>query len=70
MFSFIYLAAPGLSCGTQALTYGMWALTCGMWDLVPGTGIEPRPPNLGAESLNLWTTEEVARSEVLTCTTI
>ena len=30
-----------------------------MWDLVPITKIEPRPPALGAWSLNHWTTREV-----------
>ena len=35
---------------------GMQALSCGMWDLVPKSGIRPRPPELGAQSLNHWTT--------------
>ena len=30
-----------------------------MWDLIPGLGIEPGPPVLGARSLNHWTTREV-----------
>ena len=30
-----------------------------MWDLVPGPGIEPVPPALGAQSLTHWTTREV-----------
>ena len=30
-----------------------------MWDLVPGPGIEPGAPVLGAWSLSLWTTMEV-----------
>ena len=30
-----------------------------VWDLVPRPGIEPRPPALGAWSLNHWTTREV-----------
>ena len=48
----IYLAAPGLLCGIQALS-------CSMWDLVPWAGIEPGLPALGAQSLNRWTTREV-----------
>ena len=32
---------------------------CNMWDLVPWPGIEPRPPALGAWSLNHWTIREV-----------
>ena len=43
---FIYLAAPGLNCT--------------MGDLVPWPGIEPRPPALGVQSLNHWTTREVS----------
>ena len=43
--SFIYLAAPGLSCST--------------WDLVSWPGIEPRPSALGVQSLSHWTTREV-----------
>ena len=34
---FLYLAAPGLSCG--------------IWDPVPSPGIKPSPPALGAENL-------------------
>ena len=42
-YLFIYLAVPGLSCGTQDLlvvahgifTCGMQTLSCSMWDLVP-----------------------------------
>ena len=30
-----------------------------MQNLVPWSGIKPRPPTLGAKSLNLWTTREV-----------
>ena len=30
-----------------------------VWDLVPGPGIEPRPPALGAQSLNHCATREV-----------
>ena len=32
--------------------------SCGTWDLVPRPGIEPRPPVLGVQSLNHWTTRE------------
>ena len=48
---FIYLAAPGLSCG--------------MWDLVPWPGIKPGSPALGAWSLNHWTTREVSHTSIL-----
>ena len=41
------------SCGSQA------QLLRGMWDLVPGVGIKPRPPALGAQSLNHCATREV-----------
>ena len=34
-------------------------LSCGMWDLVPGPGIKPVPPVLGAQNLNHWTIREV-----------
>ena len=37
----------------------MQDLSCGIWDLVPQSGIEPRPPALGAQSLGHWTTREV-----------
>ena len=37
----------------------IWTLSCGIWDLVPWPGIEPRPPELGAQSLISWTTREV-----------
>ena len=40
------------SCGTGAFNRGMW-------DLVPWRRIEPRPPVLGAQSLNPWTTREI-----------
>ena len=44
---FIYLAAPGPSCG--------------MWDLFPWPGMEPMPPELGVWSLNHWTMREVPK---------
>ena len=34
-------------------------LSCGVWDLAPWLGIKPRPPALGAWSLNHWNTREV-----------
>ena len=48
---FIYLAVLGLSCS--------------MGDLVLWPGIEPRPPALGARSLNHWGTREVPVSQIL-----
>ena len=44
IYLFIYLAVPGLSCGTQ--------------DPVPWPVIEPRPPALGARNLNHWNARE------------
>ena len=35
-------------------------LAGGMWGLVPGPGIKPGPPALGARSLCHWTTKEVS----------
>ena len=32
-----------------------------MWGLVPGPGVEPRPPALGARRLSHWTTREVLK---------
>ena len=49
----------GLSCGTGDLCCSTRPLSGGMWDLVPWPEIEPRPPALGAQSLNRWTTREV-----------
>ena len=39
--------------------------SCGMQDLVPWPGIKPRPPALGARSLNHWTTREVPKLWIL-----
>ena len=36
-----------------------------MWDQVPGIEIEPRPPALGAQSLNHCTTREVLVASAL-----
>ena len=33
IYLFIYLASPGLNCGTQDLRCGVWDLRCGTWDL-------------------------------------
>ena len=38
---------------------GILSLHCSMWDPVLWPGMEPRPPALGAQSLNHWTTREV-----------
>ena len=38
---------------------GQWPHTCHAGILVPGPGIEPMPPALGAEGLKHWTTREV-----------
>ena len=46
-----YLAAPSLSCH-------MRDLRCRMRHLVPLPGIKPRPPALGEQSLNHWTTRK------------
>ena len=66
---FIYLAAPGLSCGILDLQCslqhaGPLILTCelfncGMWDLGPWSGIRLGPPALGVWSLSHWTTRVV-----------
>ena len=46
-YSFIYLAALGVSWGMQ--------------DLVPWPGIEPGPPTLGVKSLTHWPTGGIPR---------
>ena len=40
----------------------MASWVCGTWDLVPWPGIIPRPPELGAWSLNHLTTREVLKT--------
>ena len=45
IFLFIYLATPGLRCGT--------------WALVSQPGIKPGPPALETQSLSKWTSREV-----------
>ena len=34
------------------MVHRIFDLCCGVWDLVPQTGIEPRPPALGSQSLS------------------
>ena len=34
-------------------------LSCSVWDLVPGPGVEPGTPALGARGLSHWVTWEV-----------
>ena len=46
-----------------AAAHGIFS--CWMWDLVPWAGIKPRPPALGAPSLNHWTTREAPISRLL-----
>ena len=41
------------------------SLSCCMWDLVPWPGTEPRPPALGAQRVNHWTTSEVPQFWIL-----
>ena len=58
---FIYLVAPGLSCSRRVPL--LWHANSKLWHargiLVPWPGIEPRPPVLGARSLNHCATREV-----------
>ena len=56
----IYLAVPGLGCGTGRLWPSLWRCGvfscsmqtpgCDVWDLVPWPGMGPGPPALGAGS--------------------
>ena len=63
LYLFISLAAQRqvsvAACGCGIFVAACGLLSYGMWDLVPRPGIEPRPPALGAQSLNHWTTSEV-----------
>ena len=61
IYLFIYLAVPGLSCGTRDLRCRLQDLLVAacMQDLALWSGIEPGPPALGVQSLNHWTTREV-----------
>ena len=36
-----------------------------MWDLVPRPGIEPGPPELGAQRISNWTMREVQTEDFL-----
>ena len=44
--------------GFLVVAWELLAVAC-MWDLVPGPGIEPGPPALGAQSFNHCATREV-----------
>ena len=64
--SIFIVACRIFSCGMRDLFFFLVAacriFSCGMWDLliVPWPGKEPRPPALGAWSLNHWTTRKVS----------
>ena len=64
-FKFIYLAAPGLSCGmifveaSGIFSCAMETLSYNTWNLVPWPGIEPGPAALRELNLGHWTTREV-----------
>ena len=45
--------------------FGCVGLPGATWDLVPWSGIEPRPPELRAQSLSHWTTREVPCFSIL-----
>ena len=47
----------------QVLVVAQEIFSCSMRDLVPLTGIEPRPPALGAQSLSHWTVAETSNRE-------
>ena len=46
------------ACILLVVTRRIFDVPCSVWDLVPWPRIEPRPPALGAQSLNHWTTRE------------
>ena len=51
--SWVLVVVCGIFVATcRIFSCGMRALSCSMRDLVPWPGIEPRPPALGARSLN------------------
>ena len=52
----LWKANPIKPCVLALHSFNDLALCCSMQDLVPGPGIEPRAPELGARSLNRWTT--------------
>ena len=67
-FFFFFLVASGLSCSRQTPQLqqaGSLVVPCEllvvarMWALVPGPGIKPGPPALGAQRLNHCATREV-----------
>ena len=71
---FLYLAVPGLSCGTQDHQSSLrhvgssgcvWTLSCSMQDLVLWPGIKPGPPVLGVQSLSHWTTGERPKTFII-----
>ena len=73
---FLYLAVPGLSCGTRDLQSSLkhvgsfscvWTLSCSMQDLVLWPGIKPGPLALGVRSLSHWTTGDVQRLSLSRC---
>ena len=63
----MYLAAPGLSCGTpqdlQSSLVPAGSFSQGTWDLGINHGLKPGPPALGVLSLSHWT---AGNSQVLT----
>ena len=44
--------------GSLIFAIACGVFSCSMWDLVPGSGIEPWPPALGAQSPSHWTTRK------------
>ena len=63
----IYLAVPDLTCGTCDFHFHCSMLVLQLWH-VGSTGIEPGPPELGAQSLSPWATREVPSKEYLKLT--
>ena len=56
------MAAPGLQLqhlGSSTFIAAFELCSCIMQDLVPGPGIKPRPPALGAWHLSRWTSRKV-----------
>ena len=58
IYGFIWLHQVSVE-AWRIFNCGVQTLNCSMWDLVPWLGIEPRPPALGVQSLNHWTTREI-----------
>ena len=72
-YLFMYLAAPGLHCGTRTIAVAwdlvpqpLRTLNCGMWKLVSQPGTKSKPPALGAQSPSHLTTREVLHDILLT----